>query len=135
MDVLDVAYSQDLLYQTFYKQFRAGFLDNLRKRGDRLLYKGNIQLDEDETMSPTLEATIVLWSPEKIDPRLPKKVKKTYGYQMVGDQCLVALQPTIFQNIGSVLAELEEAHIASIVRCDLPNGECNFLTARQEKIC
>ena len=51
LDVLDVAYSQDLPYQTFYKQFRAGFLDNLRKRGDRLLYKGNIQLDEDETMS------------------------------------------------------------------------------------
>ena len=63
-------------YQTFYKQFRAGFLDNLRKQGDRLVYKNNAQLDSDEKMSPTLEAAIVLWALERIDARLPKKVKK-----------------------------------------------------------
>ena len=88
LDVVNVVYSQDVPYQTFYKQFRAGFLDNLRKRGDRLAYKNNVQLGEDETMSPTLEATIVLWALERIDPRLPKKVKKMYGHQMVGDTLL-----------------------------------------------
>ena len=60
LDVVDVVFTNDMSHQTFYKQFRAGFLDNLRRRGDRLSYKNNEQLDADETMSPTLEAAIVL---------------------------------------------------------------------------
>ena len=83
LDVAEVVYTSDLPYQTFYKQFRAGFIDNLRKRGDQLAYKNNLELTTDEIMTPTLEATIVLWALERIDPRLPKKVKKNYGHQMV----------------------------------------------------
>ena len=30
MDILDVVYTADTPYQTFFKQFRAGFIDNLR---------------------------------------------------------------------------------------------------------
>ena len=77
LDIAEVIYSKDMPYQTYYKQFRANFLDNLRKRGDRLAYKNNTQLTADETMGPTLEAAIVLWTLERIDPRLPRKVKKT----------------------------------------------------------
>ena len=62
LDIVEVTYSSDLPYQTFYKQFRAGFLDNLRRRGDRLAYKNDEELTADETMSPTLESTIVLWA-------------------------------------------------------------------------
>ena len=133
LDVVNVVYSQDVPYQTFYKQFRAGFLDNLRKRGDRLAYKNNVQLGEDETMSPTLEATIVLWALERIDPRLPKKVKKMYGHQMVGDHCLVSLQPTIFQNIGQMLNEIEDADIAASARGDVLSGQCNLLSTQQRR--
>ena len=112
LDVANIAYNSDIPYQTYYKQFRAGFLDNLRKRGDRLSYKNDLELTEDESMSPTLEATIVLWTLERIDPRLPLKVKKNYGHQMVGNQCLMSLQPTIFQNIGAMIAELDAAETA-----------------------
>ena len=130
LDIVDVAYNQDMPYQTFYKQFRAGFLDNLRKQGDRLVYKNNTQLEEDEKMSPTLEATIVLWALERIDIRLPKKVKKNYGHQMVGHNCLVSLQPTIFQNIGNMLNELDEAEIANTARMDATSSQCNLLSSQ-----
>ena len=130
LDIVEVVYTQDMPYQTFYKQFRAGFLDNLRKQGDRLVYKNNAQLDSDEKMSPTLEAAIVLWALERIDARLPKKVKKNYGHQMVGDNCLVSLQPTIFQNIGNMLTELNEAENGTIARCDVTNTQCNILSSQ-----
>ena len=119
-------------YQTFFKQFRAGFIDNLRKRGDILAYKNDQQLTQDETMSPTLEASIVLWALERIDARLPKKVKKNYGHQMVGNQCLVSLQPTIFQNIGNMLLELDEVESAQAARCTTMLGECNILSSSQQ---
>ena len=60
-------------------------------------------MTEDEIMSPTLEASIVLWALEKIDPRLPKKIKKNYGHQMVGNTCIVALQPLKSNAIGCKL--------------------------------
>ena len=68
LDIADVVFKPEMPYQTYYKQFRAAFLDNLRKRGDQLMYKNNTILTEDETMTPTLEASIVMWALEKIDP-------------------------------------------------------------------
>ena len=47
LDVVNVVYSHDMPHQTFYKQFRAGFIDNLRKRGDRLAYKNDELLTAD----------------------------------------------------------------------------------------
>ena len=64
LDIAQITYSSETSHQVFYKQFRAGFLDNLRKRGDRLAFKNNQLLDADEQVSPTLEATIVLWALE-----------------------------------------------------------------------
>ena len=134
LDIVEVTYTSDVPYQTFYKQFRAGFIDNLRKRGERLAYKNNQELTADEVMSPTLEATVVLWALERIDPRLPGKVKKNYGHQMVGNQCLVSLQPTIFQNIGAMLTELDTVDNAFAARCSAQTTECNAInTKRQEK--
>ena len=34
LDIADVVFKPEMPYQTYYKQFRAAFLDNLRKRGD-----------------------------------------------------------------------------------------------------
>lgn len=69
----------------FYKQYRASFTDNLRKTGDIVIFKNNQALTEDEQLSPSFENAIVLWTLEKIDPRLPSKVKKDYGHQMTGN--------------------------------------------------
>ena len=95
-------------HQTFYKQYRASFVDNLRKTGDRVKFKNNLLLTEDEKLSPSFENAIVLWSLDKIDPRLPSKVKKDYGHQMTGDSTLKDLQPTIFENIPNMLEDLDQ---------------------------
>ena len=130
MDIAIIIYHPEIPYQTYYKQFWAAFPNNLRKRGDQLVYKDNTALTADEIVTPTLEASTVLWALEKIDPRLPWKVKKNYGHQMVGHQCLMSLQPTIFQNFGSMLVELDEAESASVARCIINSGECIYLTPR-----
>ena len=64
MDIALLVFKKGVPYQTFYKQFRASFLDNLRKKGDKLEYKGDEILTADEKLSPTLESTIVLWALE-----------------------------------------------------------------------
>ena len=109
MDIAAFVFKKGTPHQTFYKQFRAGVMDNLRKKGEKLEYKNNEELSLDERMSPTLESMIVLWTLERIDVRLPVKVQKLYGHQMTGDTCLVTLQPKIFQNISSMLQELDES--------------------------
>ena len=101
-------YKQGTPYQTFYKQYRAAFLDNLRKEGDRIQYKNNQIMLEDEKLSPSFENAIVLWTLNKIDPRLPARVKKNYGYQMTGNTTLRDVQPVIFENIDAMLEELDQ---------------------------
>ena len=101
-------YKQGDQHQTFYKQYRASFIDNLRKRGDQIKYKNDVALTEDEQLSPSFENAIVLWALKEIDARLPLRVKKNYAHQMNGDVTLKDLQPVIFQNISSMLEELDE---------------------------
>ena len=108
-------------------------MDNLRKRGDRLAFKNDQELASDETMTPTLEATIVLWTLERIEPRLPLKVKKNYGHQMVGNNCIVFLLPTIFQNIGAVIAELDAAETACGARCNRQPSNFNLIKAKRQE--
>ena len=72
-----------------------------------MMYKNNQELKEDETMSSSFESLIVLWSMEKIEPRLPARVAKLYGHQMTGNKTLFDLQSTIFQDIPAILLDLE----------------------------
>jgi len=115
LDIASLTYKKGTPHQTFFKQFRSMFMDNLRKRGDKLEYKNDEVLQVDEKMTPTLESTIVLWALERIDPRLPTKVQKMYGHQMTGNKCLMSLQPTIFQNIPLMLQELDQAANANVM--------------------
>ena len=92
----------------FYKQFRSGVVNNLRKLGDKMLYKGGKQLTEDEIISPTFENIILLWALEKFDTRLPTKVKKDFGFRMEGDTTLFDLQTAIFQAVPGMIEELDE---------------------------
>ena len=90
-------------FQTFYKQYRAAFVDNLRKQGEVVQFKNNLVLDEDEKLSPSFENAIILWTLEKIDPRLPQKVKRDYGHQMTGNITLKDIQPVIFEDINTMI--------------------------------
>ena len=109
LNISEHSFKKGTPYNTFYKQFRASFLDNLRRQGDIVKYKNNFVLPEDEKLSPSFENAIVLWSLDKIDPRLPAKVKKNYGHQMTGDTTLKDIQPVIFENIDHMIDELENA--------------------------
>ena len=99
----------------FYKQFRAGFINNLRKANDTIVYKDNLKLTEDEKISPTFECTIMLWALEKLDPRLPSKVQKDFGFRMEGNTTLIELQTAIFQAVPGMIEELNEAADARAV--------------------
>ena len=109
MNIADNVYKHGTPYQTFYKEYRASFVDNLRKQGDVVHYKNDFVLPEDEKLSPSFESAIVLWTLEKIDPRLPLKVKKNYGYQMTGNTTLKDIQPVVFENIDLMIEELDQA--------------------------
>ena len=110
MNIAEHIFKAGTPHQTFYKQYRASFVDNLRKTGDRIVFKNNLPLTEDEKLTPSFENAIVLWTLEKIDARLPAKVKKDYGHQMTGDITLRDLQPVIFENINSMIEDLDQAH-------------------------
>ena len=90
----------------FYKQFRCGFLNNLRKKGDQIVYNGT-KLSEDEKISPTFESAIMIWALEKLDARLPPKVQKDFGFRMEGNTTLIDLQTAIFQAVPGMIEELD----------------------------
>ena len=103
--------------QTFYKQFRSSFVDNLRKRGDSRnhLKPGDI-MPADETMGPSQEDTVVLWTLEKIDPRLPAMVARNYEHRLDKTTHLIDLATTIFQQVPAMLEALNrEAGLAAMV--------------------
>ena len=108
LKVSELHYKQDTNHQTFYREFRSSIYDNLKKRGHQVKYLNDKQLEADETMSPTFEETIVLWCLEKIDPRLPMHVNKTFGHQMTGNTTLKDLQIQIFQRIPSMIQDLND---------------------------
>ena len=113
--IVEHTYKQGENYSTFYKQFRASFLDNLRKAG----CKGDprdpgARLAEDEKLSPSHEDSIILWTLERIDPRLPAKVRQDYEGRLFGDTFLWDLQAVIFQAIPAMLEDLaKEDNFAS----------------------
>ena len=105
----------DQNHMVFYKQFRSGFINNLRKKDDSIMYKDGFTLPEDEIISPTFECAIMLWALEKIDPRLPSKVQKDFGFRMEGNITLIELQTPVFQAIPGMLEELDNATEARAV--------------------
>ena len=109
LKVSELSYKENTNHQTFYREFRSAIYDNLKKSGHKIKYLNDKELDQDEIMSPTFEETIVLWCLEKIDPRLPAHVNKTFGHQMTGNTTLKDLQVMIFQRIPGMLEELNEA--------------------------
>jgi hypothetical protein len=113
--------------QVFYKQFRASFLNNLRKTNDKMEHKGPGKvLTADEGLSPSFEDTIVLWTLEKIDPRLPKKVKKDYEHRLDNATYLIDIQATVFQAIPAMLEDLEKEAGLSAMSADYAKIESKY---------
>lgn len=109
LKVSELSYKSGTNHQTFYREFRSAICDNTKRKGHKIAYLNDKELKEDENISPTFEETIVLWCLEKIDPRLPMHVSKTFGHQMVGNTTLKDLQVQIFQRIPSMIDDLNDA--------------------------
>ena len=62
MNIADHVFKQGTPFQTFFKQYRASFLDNSRKRGDVVKYQNDFVLTEDEKLSSSFENAFILWS-------------------------------------------------------------------------
>ena len=60
-------------------------------------------------LTPSFEDTSVLWTLEKIDPRLPMKVSKDYEHRLGQGTYLSDLSSSIFQAIPSMLDDLDQA--------------------------
>jgi hypothetical protein len=104
-------YKSGVVPATFYKEFRASFLDNLRKKDEPIgTRKPNAKLKEDEVLSPSFEDAIILWTLEKIDPRLPMKVSKDYEHRLGQGTYLSDLHSSIFQAIPSMIEDLDQAN-------------------------
>ena len=114
--IASISYKSGDNHYSFYKKFRAAFIDNLRKAGDKDDARwSDARLAADERLSPSQEDTICLWTLEKIDPRLPEKVRKDYEHYLTDDCYLSDLHPRIFQRIPMMLEELDQvAHVASL---------------------
>ena len=121
LKITEHSYTSGTLPQVFYKKFRAAFVENLRKQGEVMNHKGGAALTEDETLSPSFEDTIVLWALEKIDKRLPKKVRRDYEHRLSNGTYLIDMQVTIFQSIPTMLEELNK------------EAELNALTTTSEE--
>ena len=128
MNISEHSFKKGTPYQTYYKQYRASFIDNLRKEGDIVQYKNNLVLDQDEKLTPSFENAIVLWSLEKIDARLPLNVKKNYGHQMTGNVTLKDVQPVIFENIDNMLEELDHSQNAKMFAAQTLEESTNINT-------
>lgn len=116
LKIVKITYKTGDNAQTFYKQFRAGFVDNLRKAGDaRSHLKPGDRMPADEALTPSFEDAIILWTLEKIDPRLPARVAKDYEHRLDKDTHLIDLQSTIFQAVPAMLESLDrDANLQSI---------------------
>ena len=129
LNISEHVFTKGTPFQTFYKHYRAAFLDNLRKQGDVVKFKNNQVLEEDEKLSPSFENAIILWTLEKIDPRLPHKVKRDYGHQMTGDTTLKDIQPLIFENIATMIADLDQNQVTKVFASQLQIDEDPSLNA------
>ena len=87
-------------YSDFYKRLRSEICDKLKCKGTK---SNELELLEDECLSPTFEEVIILWCLEKIDRRLPYLTSQTYGDKLIGNVTLTDLQEEIFINIPHLL--------------------------------
>ena len=90
----------------FYRRLRDFFEDNLRKAGEKIKSKKDKVIEVDETLSHTMENTIVYMALREIDARLPAYVDQIYGPRMDNDTTLYDLQSEIFKAIPRLLGEM-----------------------------
>ena len=116
-NILDLKYdSQTMTPVSFYNQYRTHISNNLAKNGDTIKYKDNLELTEDERMTPMLEDLVLINVIGMIDARLPAFVRSHYNHKMKNDDKLMDFKADIFVNIPSFLESLEVSEQNSSIK-------------------
>ena len=118
-NILDVKYDGDQMTPvTFYNQYRTAISNNLGKSCDVIKYKDNLELNEDEKMTPMLEDLLLLNVIREIDPRLPTFVKTHYNHKMKRDERLMDFKSDILVNIPTFLEQLNTSEQNNSIKVD-----------------
>ena len=91
-------------YEAFFQRIMAHLYDNLLSPDSQLLYDGELYT-QSEDMSPSTERLAVFLWLHYIDERLPMYISRVYSNDLQ-KLTLKDLQPTLSQNMDSLLAEL-----------------------------
>ena len=106
LELSKVKYESGEVPSKFYKRVYHHFMDNLLKEGDRVSFK-NTNLAEDEKLTPTLLNFILYYTLEKIDARIPSKVKDKWGHILDDNKCLHDLKDVILKAVPEMVAKLD----------------------------
>ena len=118
-NILDVKYDGDQTTPvSFYNQYRTAISNNLGKSGDVIKYKDNLELEEDEKMTPMLEDLLLLNVIREIDPRLPMFVRTHYNHKMKRDERLMDFKSDILVNIPTFIEQLNANEQNNSIRVD-----------------
>ena len=91
----------------FYKKIYHHIIDNLYKKNDKLKYKNDVKMQEDEKLSPTMLNFMLFHVIQSIDSRLMKKVRDKWGHLLDKETCLHDLKDTILKAIPDLLKRME----------------------------
>ena len=104
LELSKIKYESGEVPTKFYKRVYHHFMDNLFKSGDRIK---NANLTEDEKLTPSLLNFILFYTLEKIDARIPAKVKDKWGHILDGDKCLHDLKDVILKAVPEILTKFD----------------------------
>ena len=104
--LLDLQYQPGTSAIGFYNQYRNLIITNLKKRGDQIEWQ-NVELAQDERLSPTFEDHILLTVLGLIDSRLPGHVRTHYHHHIGQDKCLMDFKTDILVKVPTFLQEIE----------------------------
>ena len=97
LELCDIQYQSSETINSFYMNCRSLISNILRKKGDRF---GDVEVLEDEILSPTFEELIILWCLEKVDSNITKNVRQAFGDRILHGSTLSSLSQDIFQYLS-----------------------------------
>ena len=97
----------------FYEKFRGSVCKNLKKKGYR---DGELELLQDEILSPTFEEVILLWCLDKVQPNLSRKIRPEFNDKLGTGVPMVQLKDEIFKFCSQGYNDLCKKNVANSSR-------------------
>jgi hypothetical protein len=108
LNIVDIKFDPSSMSATsVYHAYRSKILENLKPRGTTIKWKNNQTLTSAESLTPTFEDHILLSVLQLIDPRLPMKVRETYGPRMDDIKFLMDFKQDILTNVTKMIEDME----------------------------